>query len=224
MPHASSRASDFDDILLAACLGFMVFALAWMTQGGTAPASTAPHRVPAPFAQLHRVVMTAAETVVFPAAPSTYQIEKDMSPSALMARWKPLVAEASRRFRIPETWIAAVMRMESGGRTMLAEDRPMISRAGAVGVMQMMPATYEEMRAQHGLGADPHNPHDNVLAGAAYLRFLYGRYGYPAMFAAYNGGPGVLEDHLSGLRGLPAETQNYLAVISRNLGPRGANS
>jgi hypothetical protein len=87
-----------------------------------------------------------------------------------------------------------------------------------MGIMQVEPGTYEEMRAQYGLGADPYDPHDNVMAGAAYLRWLHGKYGYPAMFAAYNDGPGNLDDHLSRGRKFPAETKRYIAGISKLLG------
>src|SRR3546814_155699 len=66
-------------------------------------------------------------------------------------RWQPFIAEAADRFDIPAAWIRAVMQAESGGRTTL-DGRPITSRAGAMGLMQVMPATYEAMRSQHGLG------------------------------------------------------------------------
>ena len=69
------------------------------------------------------------------------------------------------------------------GRTMLAENLPIVSSTGAMGIMQLMPATYAEMAVQYGLGADPHNSRDNILAGAAYLKWLKSKYGYPALFA-----------------------------------------
>ena len=45
------------------------------------------------------------------------------------------------------------------------------------------------MSEQHDLGPDPYNVRDNILAGTAYLRELYTRFGYPRLFAAYNAGP-----------------------------------
>ncbi len=144
-----------------------------------------------------------------------------MSPGDLMKRWDPLVAAAAKQFGVPEKWIRAVMRMESGGRTMLGEGDRITSQAGAVGLMQVMPGTYDEMRAQYGLGADPYDPHDNIFAGAAYLRFLYHRYGNPQMFAAYNDGPGKLEDHLYRGRALPAETQAYVSGYRRHARHQG---
>jgi soluble lytic murein transglycosylase-like protein len=138
---------------------------------------------------------------------SEFEKEQAMSPSQLMDRWTPLVEKASHRFGVSVAWIQAVMRMESGGRTLQDDKRPIISDAGAMGIMQIMPETYREMRRQYGLGADPYNPHDNVMAGTAYLRWLYGKYGYPKMFAAYNAGPGALEAQFAGLRRLPDETR-----------------
>lgn len=133
--------------------------------------------------------------------------------AARVAAWAPIIAEASQRYGVPAAWIAAVMRAESGGRTHL-DGRPIISRAGAMGLMQVMPATYAELAARHGLGPDPHNPRDNIMAGAAYLAELYRRFGYPGLFAAYNAGPARYADHLAGRASLPTETRTYLATLS----------
>ena len=154
-----------------------------------------------------------------PAKPSAYAREATMSPAKLIDRWDGLIGEASRKFDVPKDWIRAVMRQESGGRTMMAPDRPIVSSAGALGLMQIKPRTYEEMRDQYKLGADPFNAHDNIFAGAAYLRWLHKRYGYPAMFAAYNAGPGRVDDHLQYGTGLPAQTRAYVGDITSVLGP-----
>ena len=127
-------------------------------------------------------------------------------------RWSGHIAEASRRFSVPEDWIRRVIQAESGGRTAIA-GRPTTSRAGAVGLMQLMPATWAEMRAKHGLGPDAHHPRDNILAGTAYLRAMYDRFGYPGLFAAYNAGPARYCEHLASGRRLPAETIAYVAQI-----------
>ena len=97
---------------------------------------------------------------------------------------------------------------------MLDEKFPITSDAGAMGLMQVMPQTYRDMRAAYKLGADPYNPHDNIYAGAAYLAELHKKYGYPGMFAAYNDGPGNWEDHLYRGRPLPAETVAYVSNIA----------
>jgi soluble lytic murein transglycosylase-like protein len=133
---------------------------------------------------------------------------------AALDRWQGLIAEASRRFGLPEAWIRAVMQAESGGRTML-DGRPITSRAGAMGLMQVMPGTYDEMRRAHRLGSDPRDPHDNILAGTAYLRAMYDRYGYPGLFAAYNAGPERYDEYLRDGRPLPFETRAYLATIAQ---------
>lgn len=136
-----------------------------------------------------------------------------MGPAQLVQRWKPMVAKASRRFGVSVAWINAVMRVESGGRTMLSENARMVSEKGAMGILQVMPGTYAEMRAQYRLGADPFNPTDNIHAGAAYLRWLKGKYAYPAMFAAYNAGPDRVDDLLANGTPLPEETRNYVSRI-----------
>lgn len=152
-----------------------------------------------------------------PQLPSAFETELEMSSSELLHRWDPLIAAASKRFGVPENWIRAVMRQESGGRTMLAQDKKITSPVGALGLMQVMPGTYDEMREQYALGADPFVPADNINAGAAYLRWLHHKYGYPAMFAAYNAGPGKLEQHLTRGVTLPAETQNYVKGVTSSI-------
>ncbi|CDX37823.1 Lytic transglycosylase [Mesorhizobium sp. ORS 3359] len=116
------------------------------------------------------------------------------------------IAEASHRFRIPQRWISAIMQLES------ARDPRAVSRKGAMGLMQIMPATWAELRLRHQLGRDPYDPHDNILAGAAYLRELLDRYGSPGFLAAYNAGPGRYEASLRG-HPLPAETRAYVAKL-----------
>jgi len=119
------------------------------------------------------------------------------------------VADAARRFGIPERWIWAVMRIESNG------DVRAVSTAGAMGLMQIMPSTWASLRTRHRLGSDPFDPHDNIMAGAAYLRAMHDRYGnVTAMLAAYNAGPGRYDEHLSRGRPLPTETRAYLAKLA----------
>lgn len=127
--------------------------------------------------------------------------------------WRPYIVEASNRFGVPVTWIERVMHAESRGRTHLG-GRPIRSSAGAIGLMQLMPGTWAEMRAKLGLGSDPDDPHDNILAGTFYLRLMYDRFGYPGLFAAYNAGPGRYAEHLAGRRALPSETVGYLASVA----------
>jgi hypothetical protein len=127
--------------------------------------------------------------------------------------WGPYIVEAAQRYDVPERWIREVMRQESGGR--MYEDGQLItSNAGAMGLMQVMPVTYDELRARYSLGPDPFDPHDNIMAGTAYIREMYDAYGSPAFLAAYNAGPGRLDDYLSRNRPLPDETRHYVASIA----------
>ncbi len=126
--------------------------------------------------------------------------------------WQPHVSEASARFGIPENWVRAVILAESYG------DPKAVSSKGAMGLMQLMPDTWKNMRAMHDLGADPFDPKANILAGTAYLKAVYDRFGYPALFAAYNVGEARYEDHLRTGNSLPRETIAYVADVERRLG------
>lgn len=121
------------------------------------------------------------------------------------------IAEASQRFGIPATWIRAVMRVES------ANDVRAVSPKGAIGLMQIMPDTWADLRGRLRLGSDPYDPRDNILAGAAYLRDLYDRYGSPGFLVAYNAGSARYEAYLDG-RPLPAETRAYVAALAPVVG------
>jgi D-alanyl-D-alanine carboxypeptidase len=126
--------------------------------------------------------------------------------------WGPYIREAAGRYRVPERWVRAVMQQESGG------EQQATSSAGAMGLMQVMPATYEELRMRNRLGDDPYDPHNSILAGTAYIREMYDRYGAPGFLAAYNAGPDRVDNYLAGRSNLPDETVNYLAAITPNLG------
>jgi hypothetical protein len=128
-------------------------------------------------------------------------------------RWRPLIAEAATRFEIPQVWLHAVILAESAGCEAI-DGRPITSAAGAMGLMQLMPATWNELRGRLDLGNDPYNPRDNILAGAAYLRELYDRYGSPGFLAAYHAGPERYETYRLGESSLPAATLDYLHGIS----------
>lgn len=122
------------------------------------------------------------------------------------------IAEAAQRFGVPVAWIRAVMSAESAG------DPRAVSRKGAMGLMQIMPDTWSELRARYGLGRDPFEPRDNILAGTAYLREMYDRYGSPGFLAAYNAGPRRYDEYLAGVRTLPAETRAYVATLAPLVG------
>ena len=130
--------------------------------------------------------------------------------------WGPFIREASARFDMPEIWIRSLMRVESGGQEFV-DGSLVTSGVGAMGLMQVMPATYDELRDRYHLGDDPFDPHDNILAGVAYMREMYELYGSPGFLAAYNAGPARLDDYLANLRPLPDETRRYVAMIGPNL-------
>ena len=143
-----------------------------------------------------------------------------VAPSAVIARDRSVpaseqqpidihIVEAARRFGIPQPWIRAVMEVESAGNPRA------VSHAGAMGLMQIMPGTWAELRVAHRLGDDPFDPRDNILAGAAYMRQMYDRFGSPGFLAAYNAGPARYQNHLDTGRALPRETRNYLAILAQ---------
>ena len=128
--------------------------------------------------------------------------------------WGPYVTEAAAKFDVPERWIREVMHQESGGRLYGRGGDLITSGAGAMGLMQVMPGTYDELKARYReLGSDPFDPHNNILAGTAYIREMYDIYGSPGFLAAYNAGPGRLDDYLTRSRTLPEETRRYVASI-----------
>ncbi len=132
---------------------------------------------------------------------------------SIVSPYATYISEAARRFGIPEAWIYAVMRVES------RDNARAISPKGAMGLMQLMPATWAALRTRYGLGDDPYDPADNILAGAAYLREMHDRYGtVPAMLAAYNAGPDRYDDYLATGRPLPPETRAYVDLLAPALG------
>ncbi len=146
-------------------------------------------------------------------APALAQTQdSSASQAAAASPYANHIAEAARRFGVPEAWIRGVMRVESRG------DVRAISPKGAMGLMQIMPATWSDLRARHGLGHDPYDPRDNILAGAAYLREMHDRYGPPGFLAAYNAGPGRYEEYRATGRPLPAETRAYVAMLAPIVG------
>lgn len=130
--------------------------------------------------------------------------------------WGPYIHIASAHFDVPEMWIRQVMRVESGGHE-YSGGQLIVSDAGAMGLMQLEPGTYQEMAARYGLANDPFNPLDNIMAGAAYIHEMYQVYGCPGFLAAYNAGPGRLDSYINAGRPLPLQTINYVDMIAPNI-------
>ncbi|MGV7215368.1 lytic transglycosylase domain-containing protein [Bradyrhizobium sp. UFLA05-112] len=122
------------------------------------------------------------------------------------------MAEASRRFAIPEHWIRAVVQVESSGNV------DAVSSRGALGLMQIMPQTWVDLSIRYNLGVDPFDPRGNILGGTAYLREMLDRFGRQGFLAAYNAGPKRYEAHLATGRPLPQETQVYVARLEGLIG------
>ena len=161
---------------------------------------------------------TAARAPLQPATPVYHADPASYAPPGPPGDpWGPYIKEASTRFTVPEKWIREVMRQESGGHEYIGGGLT-TSSVGAMGLMQLMPVTYAQMRDRYGLGPDPYAPHDNIMAGTAYIGEMYARYGSPGFLAAYNAGPGRLDSYLVGGTPLPHETVGYLASIAPRLG------
>ena len=161
------------------------------------------------FSTVRRSALLLLSGLLFTPAATPTVLAQSVSPTSTVAAHPHAahIAEASRRFGIPSAWIVAVMRAESAG------DVRAVSSAGAMGLMQVMPDTWAELRIRHGLGRNPYDPRDNILAGTAYLREMWDRYGdIAAMLAAYNAGPARYDEHRSKGRALPAETRAYVAA------------
>src|SRR5260370_15983705 len=116
---------------------------------------------------------------------------------------RELVEAAAKKHGLPPKFVHSVVAAESGYQSNA------VSPKGAIGLMQLMPATAQ------AYGADPHNPAQNVEAGAAYLRELLLKYeGDPRRaLAAYNAGPGAVDKY----NGVPpyAETKTYIERVLR---------
>ncbi|PWB83456.1 MAG: hypothetical protein C3F11_06515 [Methylocystaceae bacterium] len=156
------------------------------------------------------VAVITASSLLLGAFAYVKSASADPSPASghTQAEIETFVEEAAKRFAVPARWIRAIMRVESSGYVRARSPK------GAIGLMQIMPSTYDELRARHGLGADPFDPHDNILAGSAYIRELLDRYGSPGFLAAYNAGPARFDRYLTAGRALPAETLEYVEALA----------
>jgi soluble lytic murein transglycosylase-like protein len=127
-------------------------------------------------------------------------------------RFANFITEASARFTVPVSWIRAIIQIESAG------DEHAISPRGAMGLMQLMPATWVELSVRYELGFDPFDPRDNIIAGTAYLRELRDHFGSAGFLAAYHAGPARYERCLTTGQPLPPETTAYVAAVTQLLG------
>jgi len=120
-------------------------------------------------------------------------------------RTRRAIRDASLRFALPRRLIESVIQQESG------YDADAVSHKGAMGLMQLMPATARELRVRC-----PFDPRENVLGGARYLRALRDRFGgWPKALAAYHAGPARVERGV-----IPGTTRRYVARVLRGWNPR----
>lgn len=121
------------------------------------------------------------------------------------ARYDTLIAEAAVLYQLPNSFIRAVMRVESNFNPNV------VSSAGAMGLMQLMPKTALSMGV-----SDPFDVRQNILGGARYLRILANRYKGDLILtvAAYNAGEGAVDKH----DGIPPykETQRYVRRVLKH--------
>jgi len=170
-------------------------------------ASSSMRSVPARWTKIGLIVALAASTASPLAAQKLSASSVTAAASQSSDPYALDVAEASHRFGIPDRWIRVVMQVESGGNPRA------VSKRGAIGLMQVMPATWHELQDHYGLGADPYDPHDNIIAGTAYLQEMYDRFGPNGFLAAYNTGPERYAKSRDDGLPLPAETQRYIALL-----------
>jgi len=124
---------------------------------------------------------------------------------ARYSRYNNMIGEAARLYQLPESFIRAVMRVESDFNPTV------VSRAGAMGLMQLMPRTARSMGV-----SDPFDARQNINGGARYLRILANRFKGDLVLtvAAYNAGEGAVEKY----NGIPPykETQRYVRRVLKH--------
>lgn len=124
-------------------------------------------------------------------------------------RYDGFVRQAAQQFNIPEIWIRTVIHVESNGNAQA------MSPEGAIGLMQLMPATWADLQQRYHLGPDAFDPGDNILAGTGYLRELYDRFGPGNFLAAYHAGPARVAAVLDGHAVLGPDTLDYLHRLTQ---------
>lgn len=159
------------------------------------------------FVEVDPASIVASENIVLPAPPPPEAATLAPPPADIPA----LLARAGSAHDLDVELLASVIRAESGGNTRA------VSRAGARGLMQLMPST----AAQLGV-ADSFRPDQNIDGGTAYLNALLVRYhdNLALALAAYNAGPSAVDRY----RGIPPyrETRSYVARIIRDFNRRKA--
>jgi hypothetical protein len=156
------------------------------------------------------IVCHIAVSTVF--VPSAGAHAATRSESIDLDRFAEFIDEASGRFAVQARWIRAVMQVESG------RDQHATSSRGAMGLMQLMAGTWLELSVRYRLGLDPFDPRDKILAGTAYLKEMFDRFGSAGFLAAYHTGLSRFDQHLATGRPLPTDTVAYVTMVTPLLG------
>jgi len=132
-------------------------------------------------------------------------LSPEMFPSQVR-QWERTIEKASQKFNVDKNLIAAVIDAESGGNPLAK------SKAGAAGLMQLMPKTAKDMDVKNSF-----NPSQNIMGGTKYLKQMLNKFGgdLNLALAAYNAGPAKVEKY----GGVPPfkETQNYVEKITSKI-------
>jgi soluble lytic murein transglycosylase-like protein len=149
---------------------------------------------------------SAATEVQSYAVPKADSVRATRYAAADKARaYEDIINEHSRNHGVRPALVKAVMQVESAFNPMARSPK------GALGLMQLMPATIQQYRV-----TDPFDPRENVRGGVAYLRHLLDRYenNEQLALAAYNAGPGAVDKYKQSVPPY-RETRNYVAQISQ---------
>lgn len=138
-------------------------------------------------------------------------------------QWQTLIEKAANQFDLAPLWLESILRVESAGCETM-DGMPTVSSAGAMGLMQLMPEIWARLRSELGLGPDPFDPHDNIVAGAKYVRELYDRFGLTGAIAAYHAGPSRYAQHLRSGEALPESTLDYLSRVMSHIDAQLTNN
>jgi soluble lytic murein transglycosylase-like protein len=137
--------------------------------------------------------------------PGVVPVPARITDPARYTRYDTSIAEASRAFSIPESFIRAIIRVESD------YDPRVVSSAGAEGLMQLMPATARRMNVKNSF-----DPHDNIMGGTRYLRYLANMFSGDMVLtiAGYHAGEGAVRKY----RGIPPyeSTHGYIKKVLKH--------
>jgi len=150
----------------------------------------------------HLIALFPASTILQP----NVEVDTEFEVVPAKKAYEDLIQEAARTYDLDPALIRAVMQTESAFHPYV------VSRAGAEGLMQLMPALADEMGV-----SDSFDPRENIMGGARYLKQLYDQHnGNIALtLASYNAGPGNVRRY----GGVPPfkETRSYVKKITKLL-------